>query len=319
MLTCTLRSHSQARAYLALAAVCFFWGTTYLGIRMALESFPPPTLICVRFTISGSILLAAAFFTKTHLPAGKELFFTALFGVSILGIGNACLTFAELLIPSGTAAMFITTSPFWMVGLEALLPGGERLHLPTILGMLVGFAGTLLLVAPGVAANGFGGPVLTAFLLLQLGSCGWSFGSIAQRRYPTRAHPIIGGAVQQLATGIVFLAPAMLVKSEPVRWTTRGVAALVYLVIFGSIVGYSAYVYALDRLPVSVVSLYTYINPIVALFLGWLIYREPVGWREVAAMAIIFAGVALVKRSAGRHALQTVTAPPLHEPHKIDR
>jgi drug/metabolite transporter (DMT)-like permease len=291
-----LRTHPQARAYLALAAVCFFWGTTYLGIRMALESFSPVTLVCIRYIISGIILLAAAFFTKAHLPAGRELLFTALFGVIILGIGNGCLAFAELLIPSGMAAMFITTGPFWMVAMEALLPGGERLHLPTILGMLAGFAGTMLLVAPGVMSHGMGGPVLRAFLILQLGCCAWSFGSIAQRRYQSRAHPVVSGAVQQLATGMIYLLPAIFVKSEPVRWNARGVSALIYLIIFGSIVGYSAYIYALDQLPVSVVSLYNYVNPIVAVFLGWMIYREPVGWRELIAMAVIFSGVALVKR-----------------------
>lgn len=309
-----MRTHSQASAWLALAAVCLFWGTTYLGIRMALESFPPLALVCIRYTISGSILLAAAFFSKAHVPGGRELLFTALFGVIILGIGNGCLAFAETLIPSGTAAMFITTSPFWMVGIEALL-GGERLHGPNILGMLVGFSGTLLLVAPNVIAHGLGGPVLKAFLMLQLGCLAWSFGSISQRRYETRAHPIVGGAVQQLATGLVFLAPAIFVKSDPVRLTTRGVSALIYLVIFGSIVGYSAYVYALDRLPVSVVSLYNYVNPIVAVFLGWLIYREPVGWRELVAMLIIFAGVALVKRSAASLAAKA----PLRELHEIER
>ncbi len=298
-----LRSSSHFRAYLALAAVCFFWGTTYLGIRMALESFPPFTLVCIRYILSGSILLGAAFFRKAYLPSGRELFFTALFGAIILGIGNGCLAFAELLVPSGLAAMFITTSPFWMVGVEALLPGGERLHLPTVLGMLVGFTGTLLLIVPGVLAHGLTGPVLQAFLMLQVGCCAWSFGSISQRRYQTRAHPVVSGAVQQLATGVVYLAPALLVKSEPVRWSPRGVSALVYLIVFGSVVGYSAYIYALDRLPVSLVSLYTYINPVVAVFLGWLIYREPVGWREVAAMLVIFGGVAVVKRVGKRASL----------------
>ncbi len=296
-----MRSHSHFRAYVALAAVCFFWGTTYLGIRMALESFPPFQLVCIRYIISGAILLTAAFFRKAHVPSGRELFFTALFGVIILGVGNGCLAFAELLVPSGLAAMFITTSPFWMVGIEALVPGGEKLHLPTVLGMLVGLTGTVLLVLPGVSAHGMTGPVLQAFLMLQVGCCAWSFGSISQRRYQTRAHPVVSGAVQQLATGLVYLAPALLVKAEPIRWNTRGISALVYLIVFGSVVGYSAYVYALDQLPVSVVSLYNYVNPVVAVFLGWLIYREPVGWREFVAMLIIFSGVATVKRYR-RHA-----------------
>ena len=291
-----MRRHPHFKAYLALAAVCFFWGTTYLGIRMALESFPPPVLVCLRYITSGAILLTAAFFSKAHLPSGKELLYAALFGALMLGIGNGCLAYAELWIPSGLAALFITTSPFWMVGVEALIPGGDRLHGPTILGMIVGLTGTLLLVAPNAIQHGLGGPVLRGFALLQLGCCGWAFGSIAQRRHERKAHPVVSGAVQQLATGLVYLAPALLLKTEPVRWNIRGVAALAYLVVFGSIVGYSAYVYVLDHLPVSVISIYNYINPIVAVCLGWLFYREQIGARELFAMLIIFTGVALVKR-----------------------
>lgn len=294
-----MRRHPQLPAYLALAAVCFFWGTTYLGIRMALESLPPLMLVSLRYIISGTILLIAALFAKAHLPSGKELLFTALFGVIIIGIGNGCLAFAELWIPSGLAALFITTTPFWMIGIEALIPGGARLHGPTVFGMAVGFAGTLLLVTPSAFEEGFHGPILQAFGLLQLGCCGWALGSILQRRHTTTAHPVVSGAVQQLATGLACLGPALLTRTHPIQWSHRSIGAVIYLVTFGSVVGYSAYLYALAKLPVSIVTIYNYINPIVALFLGWLIYREPVGLHELAAMLIIFLGVTLVKRSAG--------------------
>lgn len=276
--------------------MCLFWGTTYLGIRMALESFPPLMLISLRYMASGSALLIVAFFTKAHLPTGKELFYTSLFGIILIGIGNGCLAFAELWIPSGLAALFVTTSPFWMIGMEALIPGGERLHAPTIFGMLVGLSGTALLVGPSAVEHGISGPVLRGFLLLQLGCCGWALGSILQRRHETKAHPVVSGAVQQLATGLAYLGPALLTKTQPIQLTSRSLGAIIYLIIFGSVIGYSAYIYTLDKLPISMVSLYNYINPVVALFLGWLIYREHVGIREVAAMAVIFAGVALVKK-----------------------
>jgi drug/metabolite transporter (DMT)-like permease len=291
-----MRSHPHFQAYLALAAVCFFWGTTYLGIRMALESLPPLMLVGLRYTISGTALLLVAFFAKAHLPSGRELCYTALYGVIIIGIGNGCLAFAEVWIPSGLAALFITTSPFWMVGMEALIPGGERLHAPTLLGMLVGLAGAALLVAPNAIQQGFGGPSLRGFLLLQLGCSGWALGSILQRRHATKAHPVVSGAVQQLATGLVFLGPAFLTKTQPIQWTPRSIVAVAYLVTFGSVVGYSAYLYALDKLPVSVVSIYNYVNPVVAVFLGWLFYKERIGFREIVSMLVIFAGVALVKR-----------------------
>jgi len=276
---------------------------------MALETFSPVQLVGIRYFISGTLMLLVARALKAHLPSGRELLFTALFGVIILGIGNGCLAFAEEVIPSGLAAMFITTSPFWMVGVEALLPGGERLHGPTIAGMMVGLVGTVLLVGPSVVVHGLGGPVLAGFLLLQLGSFGWSIGSILQRRYQTRAHPVVSGAVAQLATGIVYIVPALLIPTKPIHWTGRGVGALLYLVVFGSIVGYSAYMYALEHLPVSVVSIYNYVNPVVAVLLGWLFYREAFGMREIGAMGIIFVGVAVVKRfSHGRRDLDTAAA-----------
>jgi drug/metabolite transporter (DMT)-like permease len=295
-----LRRHPQFKAYLALAAVCFFWGTTYLGIKMALETFPPATLVSIRYLISGSVLVGAALWKGVQLPRGRELLVTCLLGVVILGIGNGCLSWAELLIPSGLAALFITTSPFWMVGVEALLPGGERLHGPTIAGMLVGLCGTLLLVAPHALHHNFGGPVLRGFLILQLGCCGWAFGSIAQRRRTAKAHPVVSGAVQQLATGLIYVVPALLLPAHPIRWSARGVGALFYLITFGSIVGYSAYVYALEHLPVSVISLYNYVNPVVAVLLGWLFYGEKLEAREMAAIPVIFGGVALVKHFSAR-------------------
>jgi drug/metabolite transporter (DMT)-like permease len=294
-----LRNHPQFNAYFALACVCIFWGTTYLGIRMALESFSPVTLVCIRYLISGTLMLIGALATGAHLPRGRELWETSFYGVIALGFGNGCLAFAEQWIPSGLAALFVITSPFWLVGMEALSPGGERLHGPTIRGMLIGFAGVLTLVAPAAFNQASRSVVLGGFLLLQLGSAGWAIGSIAQRKQKSRAHPFVSGAVQQLATGLVYAIPALLWHS-PIHWSGRGVGAVIYLITFGSIVGYSAYLYALDRLPIAIASIYTYINPLVAVGLGWLFYREPFGWREALAIVIIFVGVAVVKRSSSR-------------------
>ncbi len=302
-----MRNQPLFWAYVALAAVCIFWGATYLGIRMALESFPPVAVIAMRYIVSGSALLAAARATNARLPSLRDALITAFFGILVLGVGNAGLVYAELWIPSGLAAIFITLQPFWMVGMEAALPGGERLHGPTLAGMLVGFAGTMLLVAPSAIEHGFGGLVLRGFLMLQLACLGWSLGSMLQRRHETRAHPVVNAGIQQLATGLVYVVPTLLFGRTGWRPTTRGVGAMLYLVIFGGIIGYSAYIYALDKLPVSVVTLYSYVNPVVALLLGWLFYDEPVGWREILAMAIIFAGVYLVKRFSGEATRQSRT------------
>ena len=244
--------------------------------------------------------MLAARLRGAHLPRGRELRATALFGVLVLGIGNGCLTYAETWIPSGLAALFITLSPFWLVGIEAMLPGGERLHAPTIIGLMVGLCGTALLLGPGAGSLDLGPNVWKGFGVLQLGAIGWNVGSIAQRRYPSRAHPVVAGGVQQLATGVTFLILAALVPEPSIRWGARGVAAILYLVVFGSIVGYSAYIYAMDRLPVAVVALYNYVNPVVAVGLGYWFYGEPFGWWQTAAVAFIFVGVAIVKQFGGK-------------------
>jgi drug/metabolite transporter (DMT)-like permease len=287
---------SHFQAYLALAAVCFFWGTTYLGIRMALEWLHPLALMSMRYLISGTAMLAVAILSKAHLPTGRELLYTSLFGVIAIGIGTGCLAFAEQWIPSGLAALFVTTSPFWMIGVEALIPGGDRLHGPTIFGMLVGLMGTALLVGPSTLEQGWNGPLLKGFLLLQLGNSGWALGSILQRRLATKAHPVISAAFQQLATGVVFAMLSISLKKLPGAWSWRGAGAILYLAVFGGMIGYSAYVYVLNKLPVSVASIYTYVNPIVALWLGWIFYRERIGAWEVGGMLVIFLGVTLVKR-----------------------
>jgi drug/metabolite transporter (DMT)-like permease len=270
---------------------------------MSLETFPPYVLISTRFLLSGLIMIAGALVRGARLPRGKDLWKAGLSGILILSIGNGCLTFAELRIPSGLASLIITLSPFWLVGIEAMAPGGERLHIPTILGMIVGFAGATLLLSGGIGSGGFSRAALGGFLLLQVGMVSWSAGSIYQRRQQVDAHPIVIGAVQQVAGGLAALPFAVFASSHHIAWSARGVLALFYLVIFGSIVGYSAYAYALDRLPVAVVSIYPYANSVVAVALGWLFYREHFGKREAAAMLVIFTGVAVVKWQSGKSAL----------------
>src|SRR5258708_26226261 len=156
---------------------------------MALESFPPLALVAIRFTLSGSLMLAVAGWRESLLPRGRDLRNAVISGILILGIGNGALVFAELRIPSGLAGLFITMSPFWLVGLEALLPGGVRLHGPTIVGMLVGLFGAALLVAPDVMGHSLNNNILIGFLILQLGMSSWSFGSIFQKRQELKAHP----------------------------------------------------------------------------------------------------------------------------------
>ncbi|HUB82714.1 MAG TPA: EamA family transporter [Bryobacteraceae bacterium] len=288
--------HPLFKPYLALAAVCFLWGTTYLGIRMSLESFPPLRLVTVRYLLSGSMMLLFARTRGLYLPRGRELAAACVSGFLTLGVGNGALVLSETMVPSGIAGLIISISPFWMVAAEALLPGGERLHAPTLGGMAVGLAGAALLFTPDPATHGFNRALLTGFVILQLGMVGWSFGSIYQRRKAGKAHPVVAGGVQQLAAALILLPFSLAIPQPPVHWSIRGVTALGYLVVFGSLMGYSAYVYALDRLPVAIVSIYPYANSVIAVFLGWLFYRESFGRRDMLAMLIIFAGVAIVKK-----------------------
>lgn len=282
-------------AYMALLAVYFFWGTTYLGIRMALEAVPPVLLIGVRFVLSGGILLIAAILYGARLPRGRELWLTSLYGVIALGGGNGALVFSEQWIPSGIAALFVTTSPFWMVGIDAARAEGDKLSKWTIAGIAVGFLGIVVLVGPAALGVGLGPTLIKAFIVLQVGCFCWCLGSVLQKGQPTTAHPVVSGAVQQLATGLFVLPMSLFTHEHPVNWSSRGIWAVAYLVVFGSIVGYSAFIYAMEHLPVAVVSTYAYVNPIVAVALGWLFYREPFGVREGFAMVLVMVGVFIVK------------------------
>lgn len=281
--------------------MCFFWGTTYLGIRIGLEGLPPFFLIAIRYVISGTILLIAASMGGLRLPRGRELWLTAACGTICIGIGNGFLALAETYIPSGLAALFYTTAPFWMVGFDSLLPHGKKPLATTLLGLLLGFSGVIYLIYPAAVGEGIHGKTIIGFFLLQISAAGWVFGSLLQKRVHSRSLPFISGAVQQLAAGIAMFVPALLTEHLPLHLEVRPLTAIAYLIVFGSIVGYSSFIYSMARLPVAIVSIYTFINPIVAVFLGWLFFREPFGIRGFVAMAIIFCGIALVKRSESRH------------------
>jgi len=261
--------------------------------------------MCSRYLLSGGAMLAAGRLASARFPRGRELWLTAACGVMVIGVGTGLLAFVEQWAPSGLSALWVTTSPFWLVAAEAALPGGVPLHAPTVAALLVGAVGVAILLAGGDAsANRSSGPGLFAlFLLLQVGALFWALGSILQRRRTAPVHPFVTAAVQQLAVGVVYTAPALL-QIHQAHWTSRAIAATLYLAVFGGIIGYSSYVFAMNRLPVAVASLYTYINPLVAVFLGWLFYREAFTAREAIGMAVIFAGVWLVKRAQAKAPLQ---------------
>ncbi len=282
-------------AWIALSAVCFFWGTTYLGIRVALEGLSPQILVAVRFLLSGALILLWALWRGWRFPNGKQLLWPIGTGLLTLGVGNYCLSLAETLVPSGMAALMITVAPFWMVGMEACVAGGDQVSPKTLVGMLVGMLGAVWLIGPRGWSEGWTGATLQGFAILQLSCLGWSLGSILQKRQKSSTNPILIGAIQQVTVGLVVGAICVVDPSWHADWKPHVLVAVLYLAVFGSIVAYSAYLIAMESLPVAVVSLYTYVNPVVAVVLGWLFYQESFGWHEIGAMSVIFLGVFLVK------------------------
>jgi drug/metabolite transporter (DMT)-like permease len=292
-----LGGREKLGAYGAWAAVCFFWGTTYLAIAVGLETMPPMLFAGLRFLIAGGIL----FFLMTRqrnmrLPAGREWLHLGVVGLLLLGVGTGAVVWAEQWVPSGMAALLVATSPFWAAGLERLRKDGERVGLSHIVGMLVGFGGLLFLLAPQLTGAEMNGPLLLGVLVIQVGCFSWQAGSVYAKHRPTGVAPLMGAAVQMLWAGVALtLLGTVLGEWGELRFSGRSLGALFYLVVFGSIVAYSAYIYAVQKLPLSLVSTYSYVNPLIALWLGWMILGERLGWREVGAALIILSGVALVK------------------------
>ena len=296
------KSRTNTSAWIALGAVCIIWGTTYLAIRVSLDAFPPCYLMAIRYSTSGGLMLLAAKLMGAKMPRGRELWLTSVLGVITIGMGTGLLCVAEEWIPTGLSALFIATQPFWMVLAQwALSAGSLRPHGATLRGLLVGIVGVAVLVAPQAVKEGWKGETFLGFLLLQLACAGWVVGALMQKKLDISAHPVVAGAVQQFATGIFFFVPAVLFEHTPHPTSWRPIVGMAYLITFGAMIGYSAFVYAMDRLPAPIVSVYTFVNPVVAVFLGWLFFRERFGIRELCAMLLIFAGIAVVKfsRAAG--------------------
>ncbi|MCA1593459.1 MAG: EamA family transporter [Acidobacteria bacterium] len=213
-------------------------------------------------------------------------------------MGNGMVVVAEQWISSGMAALLVATSPFWVAGLERMQKGGERVGLRGLTGMLIGFGGLALLVAPQLFGSSVSGYFFLGVIGLQVGCFAWSAGSVYSKRRPVGVAPLMAAAVQMLYAGTVLtLIGTLGGEWGAMRFSARSLGALAYLVVFGSIVAYGSYTYAMQKLPLSLVTTYSYINPVIAVLLGWLVLGEPLGWRVPVAAAIILLGVALVKTS----------------------
>jgi drug/metabolite transporter (DMT)-like permease len=288
--------HEKGLAYLAFVTVCFVWGTTYLAIRVAIETLPVFLFPGLRFTIAGLILMTIRLAMKDPLPrTAAEWWNLALIGALMVGVGNVAVVWAEHFVTSGFAALLVATAPFWMALMESFRATGERTTPRKVAGMAIGFAGVVILVAPELSGSKFDLRFLLGVLALQAGTIAWNFGSIRSKYHAPKTSPLMSAALQMiLGGGMVAIIGLANGDAANFRFNGKTLAAFLYLVVFGSIIAYGSYVYALSHLKTSTVSFYAYVNPAVAVFLGWLILDEPLGWNAIVAMIVIFAGMALV-------------------------
>lgn len=281
----------------AFAAVYVIWGSTYLAIRFAVETIPPFLMAGARFVAAGGVLLAYARARGLVRVSRAELRGAAIVGLFLLLLGNGAVVWAEQSVPSGITALLVATVPVWMVVVDWLRPGGTRPRVGIFAGLALGLAGIVLLVGPGALA-GHSEFSLVATGVLVLGSISWAVGSIYARHAPRPASAVTSNAVQMLAGGAALLGVGVLAR-EPARLaasqvTARSLWSLAYLATFGSLIGFTAYTYLLEVSTPARVSTYAYVNPIVAVFLGWALAREPVEARTIAAAAVALAGVAII-------------------------
>ena len=257
-------------------------------------------MAAMRWLTAGGLLAAGLSFRSNRWPEPRQWPGMALAGLLLIGLGNGGVVWAEQVVPSGLTAVIVATVPFWMVGVEAALPSGERITWRSALGLVVGFSGILLLVWPelrkgGAQAVRFGWGVVA----LQIACAGWAVGSTYSRRHATNAGVAESTALQMVFGGLLMLAVGLaLGEQHALRFSTRSAAALIYLIVAGSIGGFLAYAYALRHLPVSIVSTYAYINPVIAVVLGSLVLAEPLGARIALAAGLVLLGVAIVRLRA---------------------
>jgi len=289
----------RAVAFGAFAVICIVWGTTYLAIRVAVSTIPPLLLTSVRYLVAGTIMFAVARLRGEHVPRDRRtLGELAIVGALLVGVGNLAVVWAEQWVPSGMAALLVATAPFWVVVLELFRSDGERVDLRRGIGMLIGFAGVAMLVTPGGAGAAFDHHFVAGAIVIQLGCVGWQYGTM-RGKYNLKHVPTFISSAMQMLIGGVLVGICGLAAGELPRFhvTPKTFAALAYLSLFGSVLAYTAYNVAMKSLRTTTMSLYSYVNPVVAVILGWVILHEQLTWISITAMGVILAGMALVQMS----------------------
>jgi drug/metabolite transporter (DMT)-like permease len=295
-MTVAQRQH-RFRVAFAFALVYVFWGSTYLGIRIAVEHIGPELMTGIRFLIAGVVMLAACALTGRRIAiSGRDLVRQGIIGVLLLSISNVVLSWSEQYVRTGLASLIVASIPIWFLVLDTWVLRGDRLSRRGMIGLALGVVGLVVLLWPRLtaapAANNH--IELLASLALVGASFVWAAGSVLSRRWQGGVDAFAATGWQMTIAGAVNLGMAFLL-GEPARstWAWQSVTAVAYLVVFGSWVGYSAYIWLLANVPTSKVGTYAYVNPVIAVFLGWLFLKERVDGYILAGTAIIIVAVAL--------------------------
>ena len=290
----------NTKAIIAWLNVCVIWGTTYLVIRIGVGHLPPMLFAGIRWVIAGVVFITVLKWRGKALPKANEIVHLAVVGLALLGFANGLVVWAEQWIPSGLTALLLTTVPFFMVGLESLLPKGPKLNATILTGLVMGLTGVCLIFGEDIKYLSDPDNLIGVFALLGAVFF-WSLGSLYSKYVKVDVHPLMGASVQMLIAGIFLSVIGISIGELPLlSFEINGLLSLAYLIIFGSFVGYASYIYALAKLPLSLVSTFAYINPVIALFLGWIILDEKLNFQIAIAAAVIIAGVFIVKQGASR-------------------
>jgi drug/metabolite transporter (DMT)-like permease len=300
----------KGRILAAFAVVYLVWGSTYLGIRVAVATLPPFLLAGTRFVAAGLLLYAWARVRGARAPGRREWLASLAIGILLVAGANAVVGWAEQRVPSGLAALIVAGMPLWVALFQRVAPDAKPLGAARVTGLLVGFAGLVLLLSGGGAAGACPGgpgclgkhasPGFIPMLALVGASISWALGSVLSRRVPMPGDKMLASAMSMLAGGIVTLGVGALAGElaafEPARVSVASVAAWAYLVVFGSMLGFTCFTWLVSVVDPTRVATYAYVNPVVALLLGWSLAGEPLGERTLVATPVILLGLVLVLR-----------------------
>ncbi len=293
-----MTNQKNYKALFSLLSIYVIWGTTYLAIRIGVNDLPPVLFTGLRWLAAGPIMVSIMLLQKHKLPSKDDLKHLTIIGLLLLGGGNGFVVFAEQWVPSGLTALLITTVPFWVVGIESFYPIKKKVNSLIIIGLFLGLIGVLLIFG-GDLNKIFDPSYFKGVIGLMIAVFLWSVGTVYSKHKKVSVHPLMGAAIEMIIAGVVItLFGLILGEVKYFHFTNESLLAYLYLVVFGSLLGYGSYIYAIAHLPISLVSTYAYVNPIIALFLGWLILGEPITIWIIIASIVILVGVTLIKRGS---------------------